>query len=113
MARTRIGGVTVARGGTVRWGMLFSIIMGGGVYAYFEGAIGLVVGFREFLLRDVLGGVRSFVVTLIDLEFTVAQVAIKTAWWEFWSDVRETGPLAYVVAVLAVGSLLLMLFVLL
>lgn len=113
MAKTRIGGETVANGGSVKWGLVASIIIGTPVYAYFEGVIGFVVGIREFLIHDVLGGVRGWLVTLIDLEFTVAEVAATTAWWEFERSIRSAGVLAWFLAVLAVAGVLLLFILLL
>ncbi len=112
MAKTRIGGVTVARGGRVKWGLVGSILVGAPLYAYYEGAIALLYGVRDFLLSDVLGGVRTFLVTLIDLEFTIASVASRSAWWEFAASVRDSGPFTYVLSVAAVGVVLLLFFVL-
>jgi len=108
MSKVRIGGVTVANGGNVKWGLLTSIIIGTPMYAYFEGIIGLVVGFREFLIDGLLGGVRSWLVTLINLEFTVAEVAVDTAWWEFWSSVQSYGVLAWLLSVLAAALVFLL-----
>lgn len=112
MGKTRIGETVVANGGSVKWGVVASIIIGAPVYAYFEGLIGLVHGFREFLIVDLLGGVRSWAVTLIDLEFVVAEVAVETAWWEFWSSVRGAGVFAWLLSVIGFALVLLLLFVL-
>lgn len=109
---TRIGGVEVARGGSVRWGLLFSIVAGSGLYAYFEGVVGLVVGTREFLFQDFFGGVRSFVVGLIDLEVAVAGAAVETAWWEFFGSVRSAGLLTWILTVLVFAAVLLVMMVL-
>lgn len=106
MAKTRIGGVVVADGGSIRWGMLFSIIFGSGVYAYFEGVVGLLIGFREFLLTDLLGGVRSWLVTLIELEFTVAGAAAEISWWEFGRSAQSAGLFAWLLSVVAFGLVL-------
>jgi hypothetical protein len=113
MGKTRIGDVTVANGGNVKWGLLASIIIGTPVYAYYRGFVGLVLGFGEFVQHDVLGGVRSFVVSLVDLEFLIASVAARSAWWEFGASVRGSGVFAYVLAVAVFGGVLFLMLVLL
>lgn len=107
MSKKRIGGVVVADGGSVKWGVLASVIVGAPIYASFEGIVGLVIGFREFLIDELLGGVRSFVVTLIDLEITIGVAAIDIAWMEFWSSVRAAGVFAWWITVIAVALVIL------
>jgi len=109
---TRIGGVVVARGGSIKWGVLFSIVVGTPMYAYFEGYVGLLVGIREFLFGDLFGGVRSFVVDLINLEVTVAGAAVEVAWWEFFGSLRAAGVLTYALTVVVFAAVLVVMFVL-
>ncbi|WP_284013248.1 hypothetical protein [Halobaculum litoreum] len=101
-----IGGVEVVKGTRVKWGLLGSILVGGPLYAYFEGVIGLVqlVGGG---IGAGLDGVEWFVSELVGGVFSGVTGSIGSAWAGFLVGVRFAGPGAFAVTV---GATMLTLF---
>lgn len=84
-----IGGVTVAEGGSVRWGALLSVIVSGPIYAVYTGWIDGIHLFGGGI-RSGISGVGEFFEDLIAGFFRGAAYAIEVGWSAFLADVRGT-----------------------
>jgi len=98
-----IGGVEVTDGsGNVRWAMLGAILVGGPLYAYFQGIIGTIQLFGGGV-AEALSGVEWFLSSLVGGLFAGISGGIGAAWGSFLAEARFAGPLTFFVVAGTVG----------
>lgn len=74
----KIGGVTVARGGTIRWGALLSVLLGAPIYALEISVIGTLETWRRGI-GDAVRGFTEWVVVFISTPLDGVALAFRTA----------------------------------
>jgi len=104
-----IGGVEVTNeSGGVKWGLLGAILVGGPVYAYFQGLISMVQLFGGGL-EATLSGVGGFVSDLFVGTFAGISFGIGQAWDSFLREATFAGPLTFVFVVgVTTGTLVIL-----
>ncbi len=107
---TKIGGTVVARGASIKWQALISVLLGSVAYAYYEGFLGLLYGFSDFVTA-VVSGPSSAVARLLDLEFGASGRAMRSAWNAFGTSVEAFALSSWIASALMVALVLLVLFV--
>lgn len=100
---TRIGGVEVVRGTSIRWAALFTVMVGGPVYALFQGWIRGIQGFWGWITGMVVG-LGEFLASLVGGLLSGGAGAISVSWWSFLAELTSSGagPFTYVITVASV-----------
>lgn len=99
---TRLGGTVVARGGTIYWGLLFAVLVGGPVYAWFQGQIRAIKGFWGFLTA-LASGPGAFLGELVGGLLGSGALAIDASWLSFLNALKTfAGPFTFLLTVATV-----------
>lgn len=85
----KIGGATVAKGGTIRWGTLFAVLFSAPVYAVQNGVIGTIAAWSRGV-GDAVAGFRETVVAVVDMLLGGLASSLQTGQDTFISAVTGT-----------------------
>lgn len=95
-------GTVVARKGQIYWGLLFSVLVGAPVYAFFQGWIRMIQGAWGFV-TSLASGPGEFLGELVGGLLDAGARTIGASWWSFLAETKSfAGPFTFLVTVAAV-----------